>query len=123
MAIAVNLERDVPGVDANLFSEALFAEMDALSDLAELAGVSLLASFTGVDPVQSLGFDNEECPALPVEWFDASEALRSVEAILAALRAGSADLGEEVLADLGALRCILEAARDAGVRFNLEVVL
>ncbi|HEX7446768.1 MAG TPA: hypothetical protein VF306_04440 [Pirellulales bacterium] len=125
MAVAVALERDIPGVDSPLFSEPLFAEMDRMNEMAEAAGARLLASFIGTAPAQSLGFEDDELqqPATPVEWFDATEGLRSVEAILKAVRERSADYDDDVLADLDQVRRLLESAREAGVRFNLEIVL
>ena len=91
--------------------KALSRHLDRLDALAGSAGVTAPGAFLG------FGGDDSE------DWFDAADGLRTVGALLEAIRPGSVKLKDKgaLRADLDALADALRTAQAGGARFHLEV--
>lgn len=90
---------------------ALYGEIVALDDLARRLGVTPLSAF---------GFEYDHYDQT-VRWHPASEGLRTVEALQAAV--GAERLGAAVGEDLQALAHVLRVANDRRVDFSLVLRL
>ena len=102
---------DTAHAAVDIDGKALSRHFDRLDALAEAAGVTAPSAFLG------FGGDDSE------DWFDAGDGLRTLEALLAAIRPGNVKLKDKgaLRGDLDALADALRAAQAGGARFHLEV--
>ena len=111
---------------------ALYHSAVALDEIAEERGLPLLTSFADdrEPPPDFDGFPEELATAIGpwTAWFSASEGLRCVEGLLAALDADEPSderarvpMVEGVIDDLEALHAVLVVAVKKKARFRLEI--
>jgi hypothetical protein len=127
----VCLERNIPDVDhASLDGEFVAQEFDELDRVAARLHVRPISDFLCGTPEQ---IDNAlkewrrkhtgQPPEIKEHWFDASEGLRTITALLEHLRLEAAEFYEETnptIEDLEAIQRILERAAECKVRFHFS---
>lgn len=104
-------QRTVGEIDTFLAGEAIARHLRHLDDLAERLGSTPLSRF---------GF-HDDLMGEELRWYSAADGLRTVNALLDHLPAGSSSIDpvEPVLADLRKLRHALERAQAQGIAFCL----
>ncbi|GEM44921.1 hypothetical protein [Deinococcus cellulosilyticus] len=126
-------------VDAFIDGKALAHAIEDLQDLSERLGVTPLEEFMdhteALDLLEDPDEDDlneddfaaeEQMASEDREWFDAAEALRTVSALLEALKSSPEQsfggfTAEDVQEDLQDLQKVLQACQSEGVRFHLAL--
>jgi hypothetical protein len=121
------VERKIPGIDASSVGGKFLARnLDWLDEAAKQSGVRPLSELISVNPEEAAAFlesedgDTSDLPPPSEQWFDASEGLRTIEALLQHIESRkSAD--ERLLHDLKECHQVLERAKREDVRFHFTV--
>jgi hypothetical protein len=121
VAFYLSLETELDGTDAASVDGKAMARAEAeLDRIAEQAGVPTLLSFFSASAEELAGVEDiADLEVPPIRWFAPEEGLRVVDALLN----GARDQPKlaHAMADLTAMRVVLRAAADAGVRFHLSI--
>ena len=128
IAFCVVFKKDVPpygklGSD-NMVLAGAHEKIDAL---AKKNGLSTLESFLSQDPdelADMMGMDADEMGLPPVEWFNASDGLAAVRALIAHLRENPKGIAKakETVAELKQVEVELIAASQRKVKFRFALV-
>lgn len=128
-ALYIVLEDDDPGFDAFVNGKALSGECDSLDSLASGIGVKPLMAFFSQNVEELEGFLEVELEAsseleIPQEqWFDATDGLKTVIAIMKQLESNPDGVRNavSVTRDLVEFESVLGKAAANGVRWHLAV--
>lgn len=127
-ALFIVLEQEIPGFDSFVGGKAISHASKGLDRIAQKLGVTPLMDFHSMDPGEASGFledlgVSDEVAIPPEAWFAPDEGLRTVEALRTHLRRRTEVLPrlDDVLADLDAFARVLGKAKEAGVRWHLQV--
>jgi hypothetical protein len=114
------LESHDTGIDTTVDGKALSRASDFLERLALGAGVTPLSEFISVES-DDYGILEEAGMELPqTQWFSAADGLRTVRALVDAVRQAREGDGA-LLADLLALENVLVQADEMHVRWHLTI--
>jgi len=131
-AYFIVLDRKVRGFDPSVNGKALAHESKRLDKVAKELGLRALDDFVSYSPeefremMEGLGADEDEVAGMTVpeqQWFAPKEGLAWVAKVTANVRANPAAVkdAKAVLADLDQFREVLEQAKAARVRWNLQI--
>jgi hypothetical protein len=125
------VEGEDPGFDTFVNGRSLARHEDALEKLALALGVRPLIDFFSADEnsmallIEEGAGDQELLRRLPPpQWYSPAEGLKTVEALLEALRDDPQQLGTEgkqVISELKEYAEVLAKTRDRGMRWHLAV--
>jgi hypothetical protein len=125
------VEGEDPGFDTFVNGRSLARHEDALEKLALSLGVRPLIEFFSADEnsmallIEEGAGDQELLRKLPPpQWYQPADGLKTVQALLQALRDDPQQLGTEgkqVLSELKEYAEVLEKARDREMRWHLAV--
>lgn len=129
----VVLQEEVDEVDTFVTLKTVTKAHEKLNEIAEEIGISTLDSFVygndrGSDDFQDIA-ENEGWGAIDYqgggsgeEWFDASEGLDTIRAMIGYIESDPSCLKRPraTVEELRALETVLEGAMQAGVKFRLE---
>jgi hypothetical protein len=121
-ALYIVLEKEIPGVDTMIDGKMLSRAEKDLAGAAKRLGVRALMEFfsTSADEVSDLlGEDAAGIEIPPVQWFSATEGLKTVQALL-----GEAESSPDLKGakdDLLGCERVLKEAEKHGVRWHLAV--
>lgn len=129
----VALEREIPGVGGVLphNGRALLFAQHHLEEIARAAGLPPLKAFFSSDPLavaaylREQGVETDAAQLADEDWFDAAEALPTVQRCIEALHDPPVGLGqvEKVRDDLAAMIDVLERAAANNVRVHIATGL
>jgi hypothetical protein len=130
-SLYIVVEGEDPGFDIFVNGHALARNEDALEQLAQRLDVHPLLEFFSADEdsmamLQEQGAEElEEKPRLPQpQWFNASDGLQTVRALIGFLREAPTALGSgtrPVLMELGEYERVLQKAEKRGLRWHVAV--
>jgi len=129
-ALYIRLEREIPDLDLFVDGKTLCKESDTLDSIAAELGVKPLMEFFSASPDEINDFlEGEHARDLVgVEkvqevWFDPEDGLKTVRALLVALRENPEILGdtEGVVLDLLEFERVLSEAKENNVKWHLSV--
>jgi hypothetical protein len=128
-ALFVALERDIADFDPYVNGHALSDAERELEHIAKEIDVTPLMAFFSQNPenaadfIEDVGGDAEELDVPDEAWFDATEGLNTVDALLEHLAASPDALQntDGVAAELKEWQAVLKRAATEGVRWHLEV--
>lgn len=129
----VALEREIPGVGGLLphNGRALLFAQHHLEEIARAAGLPPLKEFFSSDPasvaayLREQGIDADANEFADEDWYDAADALPTVQRCIEALHDPPVGLGsvEKVRADLAVMAAVLERSAAEGVRVHIATGL
>ncbi len=126
-ALFIVLEREVSGIDASSVDGKFWSRnLDWLNEVAGKLNVRALSTLISVNPqdaatfFESEGGDPADLPFRAEEWFDASEGLRTIDALLDHTKSSKPD-DQHLLRDLIDCKRLLDRARRENVRFHFAV--
>ena len=126
-ALFITLEREFPGIDAgSVNGKFLSRNLDWLDEVAHKLTVRSLSSLISVNPEEAAAFfegegaDPADLPFRAEEWFDASEGLRTIDALLEHTKSLRPD-DQQLLRDLIDCQRLLDRLRKENIRFHFAV--
>jgi hypothetical protein len=111
--------KDKPeGLDTFVNGKFLAKANERLSAVALELGAKPLEEFFSANPeaMAELGID---LPGMPEQWYDASDGLATVEALIARLRSRPGD--EDIVEDLREFEVVLRKIGTLGLKWHLAV--
>ena len=117
----------MPGIDASsVDGKFLSRNLDWLDEVARQLNVPSVSTLISVNPQEASAFfegeggDPADLPILAEEWFDASEGLRTIDALLDHVESSRPD-DQHLLRDLIACKRVLDRMCKENVRFHFAV--
>ena len=121
------LEKQVAGLDSGLNGKAVGHAGTLLNSLAKEARVKPLMDFFATSPLEMSTFADDsgveiDDSDLPSEkWFPAEDGLKTVSALIKAVKGKKLNRAKEILDDLRRFEQVLHAAAMNGVKWHLAV--
>jgi len=126
-ALYISIEKEIPDFVPFVSGKAISEAEKHLSKISRKLGMKPLMDFFSPSPEDISGFLEDENIngddlVLPdIQWFDASEGLKTVMGLLSYLRGNPNEVSGEVVKDLIKFERVLSVAHEHTVRWHLSV--